>query len=96
MIHVMLAIRDSKSEVFGRPFFMSTVGQAIRSFEDEVRREDENNMINRHPEDFALYKLGMYNDEDGQVQTITPQLLMIGNEISNKLGLRQAGISAVS
>ena len=33
MEYVILAVRDTKTEVFGRPFCLTSIGQGIRSFE---------------------------------------------------------------
>lgn len=83
---VMLSVRDAKSEAFGRPFFATTVGTAIRSFDDEVNRSAEDSMLNHHPEDFALYQLGSFNDSDGTYAALpVPKLLVQGNEVKKVL-----------
>ena len=71
---LIAAVRDAKSESFARPLFVQTKGIAIRSFEDEVNRVDESNMLNKYPEDFQLYSLGYYDDTTG---TITPEAPML-------------------
>lgn len=66
MILVMCAVRDSATEMYGRPFFVQSRNVALRSFTDEVRRKDQNNDLNKHPDDFALYSLGMFDDNSGE------------------------------
>lgn len=78
---VVVSVRDAKSEAFGRPIFVSTIGAAIRSFGDEVNRDERENVMCTHPEDFQLFHLGYYEDSIGQFENITPKLLAQGNEM---------------
>lgn len=64
---VIVAVRDLKAEAYGRPIFVNAIGQAIRSFQDEVNRPDQQNEMNRHPEDFSLWHLGEYDDQSGLI-----------------------------
>lgn len=43
-------------------------GLALRSFGDEVANRDSN--LAKHPEDFALFHLGYYDDETGAVTSL--------------------------
>lgn len=65
MIQFIVSVKDRCANAFGRPFFVPSVGLAIRSFSDEVNRSADDNQMNRHPEDFDLYELGTYDDESG-------------------------------
>lgn len=71
---VMCAVRDSATEMFGRPFFVQNARVAIRSFQDEVRRQDQGNDLNKHPDDFTLYQLGTFDDSDGSYTPAIEQL----------------------
>jgi len=43
---------------------------------DEVNREDTNNTMYHHPEDFALYHLGEFDDNTGKFELLEiPKLL---------------------
>lgn len=77
MKYVICAIRDSASDAYGVPMFMASLGQAIRSFSDEVLNPRENNMLNRHPADFELHHLGVYDDSNAEFQTDGPPRLLI-------------------
>lgn len=59
----MVVTRDIVSNVHGIPVFVPHIGQAIRSFGDECRRKDTNNVLGNHPEDFELWLIGEYDDE---------------------------------
>lgn len=62
----IFAVRDSALKAFAQPMFMPTIGVALRMFTDEVNRQDPNNALNKHPEDYELYHLGEFDDELGQ------------------------------
>ncbi|WNK14942.1 MAG: nonstructural protein [Microvirus sp.] len=81
MKHEILSVRDSKAEIFGRPFFTNTLGTAIRSFDDEVNRHTEGNIMAEHPEDFSLWHLGSFEDNDGTFAPMVPKLILQGNEV---------------
>jgi len=61
----VFAVRDSKTQTYGQPWFQQTVGEAERSFKTLVN--DEKSMPNKYPEDFDLYELGSYDDQTGVV-----------------------------
>lgn len=66
------SIRDSKTEIFNTPFFKKTHGEAERDFRTAVN--DEKTSLNKYPEDYDLYYLGTYDDNDGKLQALdTPQ-----------------------
>lgn len=59
------AIYDNKAAAFGRPFFQSQDGQATRMLADLVN--DNSTTIFKHPEDYSVYRIGSYNDENGEL-----------------------------
>lgn len=59
-IHVVVAIRDSCVDAFLRPFFVRSVAEAVRSFGDEIQRDDC--PMKAHPEHFELFELGTFQD----------------------------------
>lgn len=63
MIYVVCAIRDIKADIFGQPFFQASIGMAQRSFTDSVNSQEPNNLLAKHPEDFELFHLGTYDDQ---------------------------------
>lgn len=78
---IVIAVRDAKSEAYGRPFFVNTIGQAVRDFDDEINRPAENNMLYKHPDDFSLWALGKFDDTSGSFETTTPKLLINGGDV---------------
>lgn len=68
----MYSIRDSKAEIFHPPFYKTTHGEAERAFQDLTK--DDKSTLSKHPEDFDLYYVGIYDDNTGKiVSPDTPQ-----------------------
>jgi len=78
---VVCSVRDSATESFDRPMFFVSVGQAIRTFSDEVNRKAEQNMMNMHPDDYDMYELGSYETETGESETHKPDRISIGKQV---------------
>lgn len=77
------SIRDQKSEVFNTPFYKKSHGEAERDFKTLVN--DEKSTVNKYPEDFDLYYLGDYNDNDGKFMPLdTPQHIVKAVQCLNK------------
>ena len=65
MKQCVVSVYDRAAETFGRPVFVPAKAAAIRSFSDEVNRDDPSNDLRRHPDDFDLYILGEFDDSKG-------------------------------
>lgn len=59
------AIRDQKTEFYNRPFYCHTHGEAERNFKHLV--QDQNSVVSKNPEDYDLWYLGTFNDQDGKL-----------------------------
>lgn len=68
MKYVVLSIRDRGADVFGTPYCSASVGQAIRAFGDEVNRDAPENLLAKHPDDFDLYQIGLFDDASGRFE----------------------------
>lgn len=73
MITGLYAIKDAKST-----FMPCTVdvndATAVRNFEHAVRQPDS--ILASHPNDFALFKLGEYDNESGVISPLFPPKLL--------------------
>lgn len=56
----VFAIYDSKANAYLSPFFLPTVGMAVRVFSDCVNSKDH--QFGAHPEDYTLFHLGIFDD----------------------------------
>nr|QJB19066.1 MAG: nonstructural protein [Microvirus sp.] len=66
MLMYMYTVRDSASQLFGRPFYCINAGHAIRGFSDQVNDPmDGQNDLFKHTADFELYELGTFDDSTG-------------------------------
>lgn len=84
MVLVMVAVRDSALDAFMRPFFVPTTGIAVRSFQDEVKNPDS--PMSKHPEDFALFELGTFDEDTGKCQNLaSPRQLVRGNDLKERV-----------
>lgn len=73
---VVCAVFDQCVSAYSKPFFVQTDRAAVRSFVDEVRRQSPDNLLSVHPEDYALYKLGTYEEDTGRFSCLdVPELL---------------------
>lgn len=75
MLQVIVSVKDTAAQAFGRPIFVPTIGVAIRSFRDEINRPDSNEDLAKHPSDFELYELGSFDDSTGQVVVCEPRIV---------------------
>lgn len=73
MLTGLYAIKDAKST-----FMPCTVdvndATAIRNFEHAVRQPDS--ILASHPNDFALFKVGEYDNESGVISPVFPPMLL--------------------
>lgn len=82
MIYKIVSIHDRATAAYGRPIFVAASGQAIRSFQDEINRNEPNNEMARHPDDYDLYELGLFDDGTGKFETYQePHQLAIGKQL---------------
>lgn len=81
MIRVVCAVRDRATVSFGNPIFVVALGEAHRSFADEVNRDGS--PFNAHPEDYDLYELGSFDDATGRIVMLDdgPRQVAIGKDL---------------
>lgn len=70
MIHKVYCVYDNKALFWLQPFYAMQHGQAMRAFSDEVNTR--NSSMNRHPTDYALFHVGEFDDQTGQLQPVHP------------------------
>lgn len=82
MILQIVVIRDIKANCYAQPYYATSIGAVIRGFGDEVNKQDEQNMLYKHPEDFELYRLGDYDDSNAKFNLLDqPQQLAVGSDM---------------
>lgn len=73
MIHQIIAVYDVKSACYARPVAVPADGAAIRSFQDAVN--DKSTEYHKHPEDYAMFNIGTYDDQSGEITSSKPRQL---------------------
>ena len=68
------SIYDTAAKAFATPFFVPNDGLAIRAFSDNVNSPES--QINKHPEQFILYKIGTFSDHDAKLDHFDPVVNM--------------------
>lgn len=58
----VISVYDAKSKAYSPPMTFVALGTATRSFEDEVNNPQS--PYNKHPEDYTLFHLGEYDDNN--------------------------------
>lgn len=82
MIQFICTVKDRAADAFGRPMFVPSTGVAIRSFSDEINRNNADNQLYNHPDDFDLYELGQFDDNTGLFTLHDqPKLLSLGKQV---------------
>lgn len=76
---IMCSIFDKATEAYMRPFMAQSTGQAMRMFTDETLREGSD--LAAHPEDYALFHIADFHDNNGLVEPREPQLLARAHEV---------------
>jgi len=63
----VFTIHDSKSEIWGKPFYSQTTASGLRAFTDVVK--DPQTEYNKFPHDFAIFEIGIWDDASGVMAT---------------------------
>lgn len=69
----IFTIFDKKAVAYNQPFYYHQKGQAIRALQDNVAQVDS--PISKHPEDYALYKIGEFDDQSGEISSTKPEFI---------------------
>lgn len=64
---------DAQLQAYAQPFFSQTNGSALRAFADHVNEPGTG--PNKHPEDYSLWHIGTFDDQEGRITPLTPTML---------------------
>ena len=82
MKHNVFAVYDTKANAYLTPFFLPTVGMAVRVFSDCVN--SDSHQFGAHPEDYTLFQLGIWDDATCQFEKLeTKKAIHNGVELVN-------------
>ena len=75
----MYAIFDSCSKVYDRPWVARSDGEAMRSFGDIA--SDFSHPIGKHPEHFSCFRVGLFDDNTGEIVPENPCCIARAHEL---------------
>ncbi len=78
MKHNVYSIFDTASGLYSRSFFDQSDAQAKRAFGDIA--QDAQHSIGQHPEDYTLLRLGIFDDQTGDLHNELNESLTTGLE----------------
>ncbi len=67
MEHLLFSIYDEKAHAYLPPFTLPRSDMAIRTFSDCIN--SDTHAFSRHPGDYTLYELGVFDDNTGEIST---------------------------
>lgn len=68
MVREIFSIYDKKAMLYSTPFFLLQAGQALRELDQMV--QDPKTTVSKYPDDFALYKIGIFNGKTGKIESL--------------------------
>lgn len=77
------AIHDNLAELFLTPVLFQNENVALRWFTGVVNDKNQNEVIYNNPGDFELWRIGVYDNETGE---LIPQLEKLATGLSVKKG----------
>ncbi len=79
----IFVIYDNKADAYLPPWFVTTNAMAVRAFSDCVN--DPKHNFGMHPEDYTLFKIGVFDNANANIQAHGPITMGNGVEYKNKL-----------
>lgn len=79
----LYSVFDSKTATFGQPHCMLSDAAAIRTFSDNVNSPNENNAWFKHPEDYSLFYIGIFDDESAELERVFPVNLVTASALKS-------------
>jgi len=76
---LICAVRDSKAAAFMAPIPFGSKGLAVRALMEAVKKG--NNPIAEYKNDHSIWHLGYYDDNTGELESCTPELIAEASEM---------------
>lgn len=65
----LYTMHDKAMDTYGPPMAFATDAVAVRALQDEMQNPES--MFRKHPDDFVIYRIGTWDDANGQVINYT-------------------------
>ena len=80
----MYAIFDSAAAMYQRPIFARADGEVLREFKN--LSVDSDHPCGQHPEDYSLFRIGVFYDHSGEVVGHAPECIGRAHELAAAQG----------
>ncbi len=80
---LLFCVYDSKVEGYLPPYSAQNRAVAYRIFESAIMQE--NHDFNQHAEDYALYEIGYYEPDSGELVSVNNSVVVAASHIVAKL-----------
>lgn len=80
MLKLICSVRDMVANAYSNPFISHNQGTALRDFSQACA--DPESQLYKSPEGFALYSIGTFEDDTGQITPHPPILLANASNFS--------------
>lgn len=83
----IFVVKDRAIDIFGQPFTQQTAAQAVRGFTDEINSDRSSSAVAQHPDDYDLYVVGHYDEQNGTLLPLDkPELVVRGKDLVRPKG----------
>lgn len=67
---------DKAGKVFNSPMSTAGIGALTRAIGDVVNSSEKSEIFAKHPDDFALYEIGIFDELTGKITPCDPTFLL--------------------
>ncbi len=90
---LFFSVFDKATVAYMRPWSAISMGQACRMFEDKVARDGSD--IGKHPEDYALFQVGSFDEQKGELVGCEPFCVARAHELQPQLDIVDTELEVV-
>lgn len=80
---LLCSVRDSAMQAYAPIMTFVAMGQAQRSFRDEVNRKDS--AMFAHPEDYELWLVGWFDEDTGVIELVRPECVARAKDLKEMM-----------
>lgn len=82
---LVATVYDAAVGAYMPPFIVRAKGEAIRAFSDAI--SDKSQAMSRHPSDYGVFIVGVWDDNSGILEPRQPERLLMGTEVAGLVGI---------
>jgi hypothetical protein len=78
----LVCMYDKKAEQYNSPISTAGIGQLARAIGEAVNSPEKSEIFAKHPSDFQLFEVGMFNEVTGEITPCKPTFLLDINSLA--------------